>query len=123
MKKLFITTAILGFVITPNTALASEVVFGGDGTFLGTVTTDRYDQDSICNRFGEYGSKFNESIFNTFGTHGGKFSELGSYNRNATHPPRVIDVQRRVLVAYITKNPRFQPRLDPDVIPSMVCEQ
>lgn len=122
LNTLLIATIFCGFIITPYRVLAQAVIIGGDGKFLGIVTQDRFAQDSICNRFGEYGSKFSESVFNEFGTYGGKFSELGSYNRNATRPPIVIDLQRRVLIAYITKNPRFRPRIDPDIIDSIICD-
>jgi hypothetical protein len=119
MKKLLFMVFTCGLILVPGTANAIETVFGGDGSFLGVATSDRYDQQSICNPYGPYGSKYNESIFNVYGTYGGRYSDVGAYNPRATNPPYVVD--RGQVVAFITKNTKIQPRVDPDAIPSLVC--
>lgn len=36
-----------------------------DGQYLGKITTNRYDNDSILNKYGPFGSRYsNTSIFN-----------------------------------------------------------
>ncbi|MFQ5662849.1 MAG: hypothetical protein ACE5HL_03350 [Terriglobia bacterium] len=56
-------------------------VLAADGTFLGSLNPNPYDQESIFNEYGPYGSKYSPtSIFNEFGTYGSKFSHLSPYN-------------------------------------------
>lgn len=47
---------------------------------------------SLCNRFGEQGSRFSsESIWNRFGEYGSKFSGSSPWNKFATDSPVVVD--------------------------------
>jgi hypothetical protein len=85
----------------------------GDGTFLGKLNPNRFDQDSIFNRFGAYGNKFSsQSIFNKFSTYGNQFNSESPFNRFSTDPPRIY--VRGKFVAYLTKNTFKTPRVDPD---------
>jgi hypothetical protein len=86
-----------------------------DGTFLGNLRPNRYDQDSIFNTFGPYGSKYSQtSIFNRFGTYGNAYSLQSPYNRATSTPPKVFHEGR--FVAYLTANKRLNPRILPDEI-------
>jgi hypothetical protein len=122
MKKIFYRLVVAVAVVlgVPAVANAQMIVIGGDGAFLGVVNDERYDQNSICNRYGQYGSKYEESIFNPYGTYGGKYSELGTYNSRGQNPPAVVDKQGTIL-AFITKNNRFNSRIDPDIFRIQVC--
>jgi len=84
-----------------------------DGKFLGRLTSNRFDKDSIFNEFGPYGSKFRtESIFNTFGPYGSKFSTTSPWNPFAQSPPEIYLNGQKAGV--LTKN-RFLPGAkDPD---------
>ena len=66
-------------------------IFTHDGKYLGKITSNRFDQDSIGNQFGSYGSTFSaSSIFNMFGDYGSQFSSTSAFNQFATTPPVIV---------------------------------
>jgi hypothetical protein len=66
-------------------------VVASDGTYLGKVTSNQFDSESIINDFGNYGSKFSStSINNEFGSYGGQFSSMSPFNRFTASPPRLV---------------------------------
>ncbi len=86
-----------------------------DGQFLGNLNPNRFDQDSISNKFSPYGNKFSQtSIFNKFSTYGGQFSQLSPFNRISNTPPRILDGGK--FVAYLTVNTMKTPRVDPNEV-------
>ena len=71
------------------------LLFGGNNhkTFLGCLNCAKSDDASICNKFGTYGSKFNEeSIWNKFGTYGSKFNNESPWNKFSTSAPIIVDM-------------------------------
>lgn len=63
-------------IIEDPTLIDGELfLYAQDGTYLGKLTTDSYDS---------------ESIFNEFGTYGSKFSSKSAFNEYASSPPLVI---------------------------------
>lgn len=85
---------------------------GGDGQFLGKLDTNRFDTDSIANRFGPYGSRFSDkSILNRFGNYGSRFSNLSPFNRFATNPPKII--MNGMFKGYLTTNRFKEDAIDP----------
>ncbi|MBW4674712.1 MAG: hypothetical protein KME52_11980 [Desmonostoc geniculatum HA4340-LM1] len=122
MKKLSAFCLIFATVFTPVVTNAQTVIMGGDGSYLGLVTSDQYDQESICNRYGDYGSPYQaNSIFNKYGTYGGEYSQLGAYNKQAGRPPALVENGEVVLL--ISKDTRLNPklRIDPDMLRIQVC--
>lgn len=85
----------------------------GDGTFLGNLDLNQFEQDSIFNQFGTYGNKFSpSSLFNQFSTYGNQFNPLSPFNQYSTNPPKLyVNGQ---FVAFLTKNPIKKPSVDPD---------
>ncbi len=76
----------------------------GTGTFLGEISSNKYDTDSIANEYGNYGSKYQtKSIFNQYGNYGSKYSQYSVFNEYATHPPKILDKNGKV-VGYLTSN-------------------
>ena len=76
----------------------------GTGTFLGEISSNKYDTDSIANEYGNYGSKYQtKSIFNQYGNYGSKYSQYSVFNEYATHPPKILDNNGKV-VGYLTAN-------------------
>lgn len=76
----------------------------GTGTFLGEISSNKYDTDSIANEYGNYGSKYQtKSIFNQYGNYGSKYSQYSVFNEYATHPPKILDKNGNV-VGYLTAN-------------------
>ncbi|RYE38581.1 MAG: hypothetical protein EOP24_46615 [Hyphomicrobiales bacterium] len=88
---------ILLVLFTCNLAQAQEkalLLFGGAGhkTFLGCLNCGKYDSGSICNKYGEYGSKYSStSIWNKYGEYGSKYSPYSPWNRYASEPPAIVD--------------------------------
>jgi len=63
-----------------------------DHTYLGKITLNNYDADSIFNEYGTYGSKYSsESIFNEYGPYGGKYGSYSPFNEYTSSPPFVVD--------------------------------
>lgn len=88
---------------------------GGDGTFLGSLKPNQFDNDSIFNKFGPYGNQFSQTtIFNPYSMYGGQFSNLSPYNQFAGNPPKVY--LNGKFIAYLTQNTTFSNRIDPDEI-------
>lgn len=84
-----------------------------DGTFLGKLNPNKFDQESIFNKFGVYGNKFAQvSIFNKFSSYGSQFSKLSPYNSFSKTPPKVF--VKGKFIAYLTTNKFINPRIDPD---------
>jgi hypothetical protein len=87
----------------------------GDGTFLGSLNPNKYDTNSLFNRYGEYGNKYSSlSIFNKYSTYGGNFSPYSPYNASSRNPPEIISGGKRI--AYLTVNKSLSPRIDPSEI-------
>lgn len=65
-------------------------IVANDGQFLGKLTLNKFDSDSIYNEFGNYGSKFSAtSIFNKFSNYGSPFSSLSPFNQFSNTPPYI----------------------------------
>jgi hypothetical protein len=80
-KLLLILLLYLGFTTSANAEL---LLFGGYGhdDFLGCYDCSKYDSDSICNKYGTYGSKYSsDSIWNKYGTYGSKYSTSSPWNK------------------------------------------
>lgn len=70
------------------------LLFGGvdHKKFLGCLNCSKMSSSSVCNKFGDYGSKFNsESIWNQFGDFGSKFNSYSPWNQFSDSAPIVVD--------------------------------
>jgi hypothetical protein len=86
----------------------SLIADDGKYTYLGKLTTNKFDPDSIFNEFGRYGSKFSStSIWNKFGTYGSPFSSFSPFNEFSVSPPMIIDGNHNI-VGRLTVN-KFVP--------------
>jgi len=86
------------------------LLFGGRNhrVFLGCLNCGGLNSDSVCNRFGDYGSRFSDkSIWNRFSDHGSRFSDYSPWNRFASDPPVIVDADG-AFYGYLTSN-RFHP--------------
>ena len=108
-------------VIVVNGPLTCSTVAGGEiyadnSQYLGRLT-NQFDNQSILNTFGPYGSEFSStSMYNEFSQYGSPFSTLSAYNSLATTPPRLF--VNGYAVAYVTKNTLRTPLVDPDALRS-----
>lgn len=68
---------------------ASIISSNGQPVFLGRIS-NKYDNDSILNRYGSYGLKYSSnSIWNKYGDYGGKYSSYSPFNRYTSSPPKI----------------------------------
>ncbi len=103
-----ITPSVGGSLDIPyafSTARYPLYLYSNDGkTFLGKLTTNKYDSDSIANQYGNYGSKYSHtSILNTYGTYGNKYNSQSAFNEYASSPPIIVDSSGN-FIAYLTAN-------------------
>ncbi|MFB9273677.1 stalk domain-containing protein [Cohnella cellulosilytica] len=96
----------------PVVVTAPEL-FSNDGkTYLGKITSNTFDSDSIFNEFGTYGSKFqSKSIWNEFGDYGSEFSNKSAFNEFATKPPLVVLDGKTI--GYLTINDKVKNAISP----------
>lgn len=80
-------------------------IYSNNGsTYLGKVTTNTEDPESIWNPNGEYGSSTSTtSIYNTYGIYGSKNSMFSAFNDYATAPPKIFDNSGN-FVGYLSSN-------------------
>jgi hypothetical protein len=89
MKKLLIILLFFGFSFSQDLYLRGD---GYKGEFLGCLTCNKYDSESICNKYGTYGSKYSsESIWNKYGTYGSKYSSESPWNKYSTNGPKIYN--------------------------------
>lgn len=66
-------------------------LIAGDEQFLGKITTNPYDTDSILNRYGPYGSVYSStSIWNKYSQYGGPYGRFSPENPYTTSPPTLV---------------------------------
>lgn len=83
-----------------------------DGQFLGILSSNKYQSDSVMNQYGSYGSKYSStSIFNRYGQYGSRYASYSPFNPYTSTPPQVI--LRGQWVGLLTTNVFLQNRLDP----------
>ncbi len=58
-------------ILTSKISAGESFIVANDGQYLGKLSLNRFDMESIVNSFGPYGSQFSAtSIFNKFGNYG-----------------------------------------------------
>lgn len=73
---------ILFILLIPPTLDARLLLFDSSNEFKGCLDCSRYDSDSICNKYGTYGSKYNSySIWNKYGTVGNKYNGESPFSK------------------------------------------
>jgi hypothetical protein len=89
-------------------------IYSNDGkTYLGKLTANEYDTDSIYNEYGTYGSKYStDSIMNEYGTYGSKYSSTSVFNDLASEPPIILDVNG-IISGYLTTNKNIKGGVSP----------
>lgn len=91
-------------------------IVASDRQFLGLVTSNAFNTDSVLNEYGPYGSRFSQvSILNAFGPYGGEYSTLSPFNEYTSTPPMLV-CEGRGGVAYLTRNRAMAPAIDPHLL-------
>jgi len=93
-------------------SLLESKLFAADGKYLGKVSKNMYDSESITNQYGAYGNPYNgDSLFNEFGKYGNPYSALSPFNEFSRTPPYFIKGGKTL--AYLTANQFISPRVEP----------
>lgn len=89
------------------------LLYSNDGsTFLGKLTSNKYNAESVCNTYGTFGSKYSAtSIWNQYGTYGSKYSTESAFNQLTITPP--IIVSNGKIIGYLTVNTMIQNAISP----------
>jgi len=106
MRGLFTFVLIGCIACAAHAQNAALLLFGGSGhkTFLGCLNCGKYDSGSVCNKYGQHGSKYaSESIWNKYGNFGSKYSNESPWNRYASEPPAIVDREGN-FYGYLTAN-------------------
>jgi len=89
MKKIILT---LGLILLTASAQSGPPILidPQTGKYLGTLSNNRYDPDSVSNPYGRYGSRYSpDSINNPYGRYGSRYSPDSANNPYATNPPAI----------------------------------
>jgi hypothetical protein len=94
-------------------------LYAADGQFLGVLSSNLYDLNSICNPNGIYGSSWGIfSIRNPYSLYGSTYGIYSPYNPNSINPPVIWYQGQPMLV--VTKNSNVLtnglPIIDPDLV-------
>ncbi|SEN24683.1 hypothetical protein SAMN05216404_103188 [Nitrosospira multiformis] len=87
----FIILALLAVFISPIAqADPPHLRDGQTGKYLGNLSANPYDSNSVNNPFGQYGSPYSaDSINNPYGQYGSRYSNDSSNNPYATNAPGI----------------------------------
>lgn len=96
--------------------LRESFLLAFDGQYLGRLSLNSYDIESISNPYGNYGSKYSTtSIYNKYGNYGSAYASFSPFNSFSTTPP--IIYLRGVKYGFLSKNNLLNGIvLDPDDI-------
>ncbi len=92
--------------------LGSQLV-AGDGVFLGVVSKNRLDPNSLGNSFGNFGNRYSAtSIFNPYSQYGSKYSAYSPFNQFSASPP--VFIKNGQELGRLTINTHIPRRIDPE---------
>jgi len=99
--------------VVPIESEGTIELYAQDGEYLGILSTNTYESNSVFNEYGSYGSKFSStSIWNKFGIYGSEYSTYSAFNKFSQKPPMAF-VEGEV-VGYITVNPYISNSIHPN---------
>ncbi len=92
----------------------SNYIIAQDQQFLGSITSNQWDNSSLLNEYGPYGSKYSPtSIFNEYSNYGSRYGSMSINNPYCATPPKLfINGQ---FLAYITENRFLQQVIKPEI--------
>lgn len=89
--------------------------------YLGKLNANKYDSESIWNKYGTYGSKYNtKSIWNKYSTYGNSYNSYSPFNKYSTTPPTLRDRNGK-FYGYFTCNKSLANRAN-SKIADAVCD-
>lgn len=79
---------LIYFAFTKSAHAAPEIYDSQTGQYLGNLSKNQYDPNSVNNKFGRYGSEYSpDSINNPYSKWGSPYSNTSINNQYATQPP------------------------------------
>jgi hypothetical protein len=88
---IIIIGAYVALSAVTKAVFADTYLVSPNGTYLGNLN-NKYDTNSIYNKYGRYGSKYSpDSINNPYGKYGSKYSPYSPNNPYATQAPIIIN--------------------------------
>lgn len=80
MKRLLLVI----FFILPSPLFSELLLFSDDGKFHGCLDCNKYDDGSVCNKYGKFGSKYEDkSIWSKYGV-GSKYEDSSPFSKYGT---------------------------------------
>ena len=120
MRKLMVATLALFLpsgAIGQNalcTKVEGAIVVSDDGKYLGKIT-NKYNSDSIFNKYGTYGSKYgSDSIWNKYGSYGSPYNNQSVASIYTSTPPMML--KDRNVIGYLSKNKNKSGVIDPLIL-------
>lgn len=87
-----------------KTRAGESFLVANDGQYLGKISLNQYDPESISNSFGSYGNQYSStSIYNQYGNYGSPYSSLSPFNQYTSTPPSIY--LHGQFFGYLSKNP------------------
>ena len=87
-------------------------IYSSNKTFLGKINFNKYDLESIANKYGQYGSEYaNNSVFNKYGNYGSEYSTDSPFNKYTNTPPVIVDKNGKE-IAQLTVNKYVSSRIE-----------
>lgn len=97
------------------------ILIAQDGEFLGKLITDKYDDESIFNKYGDYGSKYSDtSIWNKYSEYGSNYGTYSAFNKRSPSPPIIFDGEDAI--GYISVDFDKKGAIHPDLLHALLEE-
>lgn len=109
-----VAVAIFGSPLNAHSQTTALLLFGGANhkTFLGCLNCGSSDDGSVCNKYGEYGSRYQDiSIWNPYGTYGSKYNDESPWNRYSDNAPVIVNNDGK-FYGYLSANPYIAKRTE-----------
>lgn len=102
-----ILATLIGLLIAlPVLAGPPILVDPQTGEYLGTLSNNKYDPDSISNPYGQYGSKYSpDSVNNPFGQYGSTYGSKSATNPYGNNAPIIVDPDTGRYLGHYSTNP------------------
>ena len=98
--------------ISVRISRGESFIVANDGQFLGKLSLNKYDPESILNPYGLYGSAYSAtSIHNRYSAYGSPYSSLSPFNPYTFTPP-IIYLRGRKM-GLLSVNPYLKGGIDP----------
>lgn len=91
MKTKIFAVMIMLLFISVAQANPPILVDRNTGKYLGNLSSNQYDPNSVSNPYGRYGSEYSQdSVNNPYGRYGSQYSNDSPNNPYATNAPAIV---------------------------------